>query len=96
MLRSLTLPATWWVLFGGVSSGVHRESAFAIFTLLAPGLVVLTARRTVVGMLDAIWYGTFARLRRTLVATRITGAAAAQPDPHKYRDYKLACAAAAA
>ena len=37
-----------------------------------------------------------AKLRRTLVASRITGVAAAQPDPHKYRDYELACAAAAA
>jgi hypothetical protein len=37
-----------------------------------------------------------AKLRRTLVAARITGVAAAQPDPHKYRDYTLACAAAAA
>jgi DDE superfamily endonuclease len=37
-----------------------------------------------------------AKLRRTLVAARITGVAAAQPDPHKYRDYELACAAAAA
>lgn len=36
------------------------------------------------------------KLRRTLVAARITGVAAAQPDPHKYRDYELACAAAAA
>ena len=30
------------------------------------------------------------------VAARITGVAAAQPDPRKYRDYELACAAAAA
>ena len=37
-----------------------------------------------------------AKLRRTLVAARITSVAAAQPDPHKYRDYELACAAAAA
>ena len=37
-----------------------------------------------------------AKLRRTLVAARITGVAAAQPDPRKYRDYELACAAAAA
>lgn len=38
----------------------------------------------------------FAKLRRTLVAAQITGVAAAQPDPDKYRDYELACAAAAA
>jgi DDE superfamily endonuclease len=37
-----------------------------------------------------------AKLRRTLVAAQITGNNAAQPDPHKYRDYELACAAAAA
>ena len=37
-----------------------------------------------------------AKLRRTLVASRITGVAAAEPDRHKYRDYELACAAAAA
>lgn len=36
------------------------------------------------------------KFRRTLVASRITDVAAAQPDPHKYRDYQLACAAAAA
>jgi DDE superfamily endonuclease len=36
------------------------------------------------------------KLRRTLLAARITGVAAAQPDPKKYRDYELACAAAAA
>ena len=37
-----------------------------------------------------------AKLRRTLIAARITGVSAAQPDPRKYRDYELACAAAAA
>jgi hypothetical protein len=37
-----------------------------------------------------------AKLRRTLVVARITGVSAAQPDPRKYRDYELACAAAAA
>jgi len=37
-----------------------------------------------------------AKLRRTFVAARITGVAAAQPDPDKYHDYELACAAAAA
>ena len=36
------------------------------------------------------------KLRRTLLAARITGVAAAQPDVKKYRDYELACAAAAA
>lgn len=37
-----------------------------------------------------------AKLRKTLIAARITGVAAAQPDPNKYHDYELACAAAAA
>jgi hypothetical protein len=37
-----------------------------------------------------------AKLRRTLIAAQITGVDPAQPDPHKYRDYQLACAAAAA
>lgn len=36
------------------------------------------------------------KLRRTLIAARITGVSAAQPDPDKFRDYVLACAAAAA
>jgi hypothetical protein len=36
------------------------------------------------------------KLRRTLIAAQITGVAAPQPDSHKYRDYQLACAAAAA
>jgi hypothetical protein len=37
-----------------------------------------------------------AKLRRTLIAARITNVGAAQPDPLKYHDYELACAAAAA
>jgi hypothetical protein len=37
-----------------------------------------------------------AKLRRTLVAAQINGVAAGQPDPNKYRDYELACAATAA
>jgi hypothetical protein len=37
-----------------------------------------------------------AKLRKTLIAARITGVATAQPDPDKYHDYELACAAAAA
>ena len=36
------------------------------------------------------------KLRRTLVAAQISGVTAAQPDPHKYHEYELACAAAAA
>jgi hypothetical protein len=37
-----------------------------------------------------------AKLRRTLIAARITSVSPAQPDPDKYRDYVLACAATAA
>lgn len=37
-----------------------------------------------------------AKLRRTLVAARFTGVRPAQPDLHNYRDFELACAAAAA
>ena len=60
----------------------------------------LTGRRV-----DQPWYShkddiafedMLAKLRRSLVAARITGVDAAQPDPRKYRDYELACAAAAA
>ena len=60
----------------------------------------LTGRRA-----DQPWYShkddiafedMLAKLRRSLVAARITGIDAAQPDPRKYRDYELACAAAAA
>lgn len=37
-----------------------------------------------------------AKLRRTLIAAQITAVNPAQPDPVKYRNYQLACAAAAA
>ena len=36
---------------------------------------------------DIAFEDMLAKLRRTLVAARITGVAAAQPDPRKYRDY---------
>jgi len=45
---------------------------------------------------DIAFEDMLAKLRRTLAAARITGVPAAQPDPDKYRDYELACAAAAA
>ena len=45
---------------------------------------------------DIAFEDMLAKLRRTLLAAQITGVAAAQPDPNKYRDYELACAAAAA
>jgi hypothetical protein len=34
--------------------------------------------------------------RKRTIAPRITGVDTAHPDPHKYRDYELACAAEAA
>jgi hypothetical protein len=45
---------------------------------------------------DIAFEDMLAKLRRTLLAAQITAVGAAQPDPHKYRDYELACAAAAA
>ena len=45
---------------------------------------------------DIAFEDMLAKLRRSLVAARITGVDAAHPDPRKYRDYELACAAAAA
>ena len=45
---------------------------------------------------DIAFEDMLAKLRRTLLAAQITGVDAAQPDPNKYRDYELACAAAAA
>ena len=45
---------------------------------------------------DIAFEDMLAKLRRTLLAAQITGVAAAQPDPNKYRDYELACSAAAA
>jgi hypothetical protein len=45
---------------------------------------------------DIAFEDMLAKLRRTLLTAQITGVDPAQPDPHKYRDYELACAAAAA
>jgi hypothetical protein len=76
-----TLVIIWYTLFG-----YHPDD--------------LTARRAA-----QPWYGQkaepafedmLAKLRRTLLAARFNGVSPAQPDPHKYRDYELACAAAAA
>ena len=53
MLRGLTLPATWRGLLEALRPACRRGSTFAMFTLLASGLVAQTARRTVVGMLAA-------------------------------------------
>ena len=53
MLRGLTLPATWRGLLEALRPAFRRGSTFAMFMLLASGLVAQTARRTVVGMLAA-------------------------------------------
>jgi DDE superfamily endonuclease len=45
---------------------------------------------------DIAFEDILAKLRRTLIAARITEVDAPQPDPRKYHDYELACAAAAA
>jgi hypothetical protein len=45
---------------------------------------------------DIAFEDMLAKLRRSLVASRITGVSAVQPDPRKYHDYELACAATAA
>lgn len=53
MLRGLTLPATWRGLLEALRPAFRRGSTFAMFMLLASGLVAQSARRTVVGMLAA-------------------------------------------
>ena len=51
MLPGLTLPASWRVLLETFRPAFRRSSTFALFVLLATGLVAQAARRTVVGML---------------------------------------------
>ncbi len=51
MLRSLALPASWRVLLDTFRPAFRRSSTFAVFALLASGLVAQSGRRTVVGML---------------------------------------------
>jgi hypothetical protein len=51
MLRSLTLPASWGVVLDAFRPAFRRSSTFAVFALLATGLVAQAGRRTVVGML---------------------------------------------
>ena len=51
MLPGLTLPASWRVLLETFRPAFRRSSTFALFELLATGLVARAARRTVVGML---------------------------------------------
>lgn len=51
MLQILTLPASWRALLEALRPSFRRSSTFALFALLATGLVAQTMRRTVVGML---------------------------------------------
>ena len=53
MLRGLTLPASWRDLLEVFRPAFRRSSTFAVFALLATGLVAQAMRRTVVGMLAA-------------------------------------------
>jgi hypothetical protein len=51
MLPGLTLPASWQGLLETFRPAFRRRSTFALFVLLASGLVAQTGRRSVVGML---------------------------------------------
>ncbi|MPY86050.1 MAG: transposase, partial [Actinophytocola sp.] len=51
MLRGLTLPDSWCTLLETFRPVFRRSSTFALFVVLATGLVAQTTRRTVVGML---------------------------------------------
>ena len=51
MLRWLTVAVSWQSLLESCRPAFRRSSTFAVFVLLATGLVAQTARRTVVGML---------------------------------------------
>jgi hypothetical protein len=51
MLRLLTLPASWHAVLDTCRPVFRRSSTFAVFALLATGLVAQAGRRTVVGML---------------------------------------------
>ena len=54
MLRSLTLPASWRAVLDTFRPAFRRSSTFAVFALLATGLVAQAGRRTVVGMLAGV------------------------------------------
>lgn len=51
LLRSLSLPESWLALLAPLRPAFRRRRTFALFVLLATGLVARTYRRTVVGML---------------------------------------------
>ena len=51
MLLSPTLPESWRALLDAFRPAFRRSRTFALFALLATGLVTQTTRRTVVGML---------------------------------------------
>jgi len=54
MLRSLTLPASGRAALDTFRPAFRRSSTFAVFALLATGLVAQAGRRTVVGMLAGV------------------------------------------
>ena len=51
MLQCPTLPESWRALLDAFRPAFRRSRTFALFALLATGLVTQTTRRTVVGML---------------------------------------------
>ena len=51
MLLSPTLPESWRALLDAFRPAFRRSRTFALFALLATGLITQTTRRTVVGML---------------------------------------------
>src|SRR5687767_11737218 len=51
MLPAPTLPESWRALLDAFRPAFRRSRTFALFALLATGLVTQTTRRTVVGML---------------------------------------------
>ncbi len=57
MLPSSRLPASWLLLLETFRPIFARASTFALFTVLATGLVSRTSRRTVVGMLSGAGLG---------------------------------------
>ena len=57
MLAVLRLPASWHQVLKTVRPVFRRSSTFALFVVLATGLVARTTRRTVVGMLAGAGMG---------------------------------------
>jgi DDE superfamily endonuclease len=77
MLPGLTLPASWQGLLETFRPAFRRRSTFALFVLLASGLVAQTGRRSVVGMLAGARMQAVVSFHR---ACRFFSAAAWDPD----------------